>query len=209
MNWLKKNWLSLLLTLILIIPIIFMIFHIRISINSNGILSFHTIHNGYGNGGKNLLTHVSGEFAIRLFVFCLTITPISIIFGLKKVIKYKKLFGIYTFIYSLMHFFFFITSRGFSSLSQNIGFIIGTTSFVILLFLCITSNKWSIKFLGKKWKILQKFAYLSGCLCVTHLVFLGNEIWIVYGIILIAGYIIRIPKIKEKFVNLHRFKTVW
>ena len=49
---------------------------------------------------------------------------------------------------------------------------VGFTAFLLLTPLAVTSNQWSIRRLGKKWKQLHKLVYLIVILAIVHFLWL-------------------------------------
>jgi sulfoxide reductase heme-binding subunit YedZ len=140
--------------------------------------------------------HSTGEWAIRWLVVSLTITPLMILFGFKRLRRYRKLFGLYAFGYSVLHFLFFIADKNLWQVFDEYNYIIGLISFLILALLAATSNNWSIRELRGTWKSLHKWAYAAGVLAVVHLIFLEKDSWIVYAVVLGIGFLIRLYSVR-------------
>lgn len=141
--------------------------------------------------------HLTGEWAIRWLTASLTITPLMILFGLRKVRRYRKVFGIYAFVYSLFHLLFFIADRNLIAIFEEFNFILGFVSFIIMIPLALTSNKWSLRKLKKAWTSLHKWAYAAGILAVVHVAFLERGSWAPYAVIILIGLLLRLPLIKN------------
>ena len=57
-----------------------------------------------------------------------------------------------------------------------------------------------MKFLRKGWKKLHRFVYLAGLLAILHMVLLEHGDWAPYAILLMIGFVVRLPIIK-KYMN--------
>ncbi len=156
---------------------------------------------GRQHSALSMPIHTTGEWSIRLLTACLTITPLCILFGWRKPIRYRKMLGLYAFGYAALHTLFYIADKNFLSIFDEFNFIIGLIAAVVMLALAVTSNKWSMRKLKRNWKKLQRYAYAAGVLTVLHVLLLGKG-WMVYGIIMAVGFIVRIPAVKCFFVKL-------
>ncbi len=125
------------------------------------------------------LTFRTGRYALTLLILSLAITPLNSLFGWRKLIPLRRLFGLYAFFYAALHFLIFVgLDYGFDwELLQDAIFekryaLVGFSAFLILLALTLTSNKSAMKRLGKRWKKLHRLAYLAGGLVIVHFVWL-------------------------------------
>lgn len=152
-----------------------------------------------------LVIHSTGEWAIWWLTACLTITPLITLFGW-KIQRYRKLFGLYAFLYAAMHLIFFLADKGILPLFGEFNFILGLIALLIMLPLAATSNQWSMKFMGRSWKQMQKMVYIASICAVLHVVILGKD-WELYAVLIGLGYILRVPAIKSYFVRLRAPKA--
>ena len=210
MEWMKKNWLWLIIVILFALPIINIITSLTIDLSGQGPLFGYHISGriramleqlGRSMSPWGLPLHNTGEWAIRCLIITLTCTPLCILFRSPKIARYKKVFGIYTFIYSLLHLVFFLADYSFLLIFEELNFILALVATVIIVPLGITSNKLSMRILKKKWKGIQRFAYIAGIAAVLHLALLGKDSWILYSVILTIGFIIRVPSVKKYFTG--------
>ena len=120
-------------------------------------------------------TQRTGRYALILLILSLACTPLNTIFGFRKAIKVRRALGLYAFMYAVLHFAIFAAiDYGFDwqllkiELLERRYIYIGATVFTILFALAVTSFKWWMKKLGKKWMYLHKLVYLAGTLVVLH-----------------------------------------
>jgi len=145
----------------------------------------------------HMLYHITGEFSIRWMTAVLTCTPFFIVFGVYNLFV-RQAMGIATAVWSFLHFIFFIIAEGFLETFTQVNYVLGFVATLILIPLFLTSNRKSMKRLKYSWKKLQSFVYLAIILSLLHVVIL-EKTWLIYGIIVGIGFIIRIPFIKSKF----------
>lgn len=117
-----------------------------------------------GNPVK-IFEHLLGEWALRLLILTLAISPLKDLFGINWV-RYRRALGLLAFYYVAMHFLAYmvldkrlalyvivedITKRWFIT--------IGMAALVLLIPLALTSNGWSIRKLGPSWFKLHRLIY--------------------------------------------------
>jgi sulfoxide reductase heme-binding subunit YedZ len=226
MNWLKRNWLWLIINIIAILPLlgVFSLFNVefnekvipnitieqpsfpeRETDSSVGEIAANEGAEPEERSSLSFPIHSTGEWAIRWLIFSLTCTPLYILLGWRKVLTVKKALGLYAFAYGVLHLLFFAADRGWLAVFDEFNFILGLISLLIMVLLALTSNQWSMNFMGKNWKLLHRAAYAAGLLAVLHVVFLGEGSWLPYAILLIGGFMLRIPYIRQGVTNFRRY----
>jgi len=204
MNFIKKNYGWILVTILGIFPLFILLRMVNIDF-SNG-LSVSLIE-GAGSEGKTtleMLYHISGEFAIRWMTAVLSCTPFFILFGVTNLFV-RQAMGIATAVWSFLHFIIFIAAEGFLETFTQVNYIAGFLAILILIPLFFTSNRKSMKSLKKQWKKLQSFAYAAIFLSLLHVAIL-DKAWLFYAVIVGIGFIIRIPVVKNKLINFRKTK---
>ncbi|MFC2068940.1 sulfite oxidase heme-binding subunit YedZ [Chloroflexota bacterium] len=160
----------------------------------------------------------TGSSAINLLILSLACTPINIITGFKPVLFLRRLFGLYAFFYTLLHFINFIgIDYGFNltlireDLFEKRYIIVGFASFMLLLPLAITSIKDTRQRLHKNWHRLHWLVYPAATLAVVHYIWQTKadiNLPLIYGVILVLLVAIRLPivrnLIKQHFKWLNR-----
>ncbi len=121
------------------------------------------------------ITQRTGRYAIWLLVASLACTPLNTIFGLRQALTARRALGLYAFMFAAMH---FLTFSGLDyqfnlallkgAIFEKRFVIMGSSAFLILLPLAITSTRGWQKRLGKTWKRLHQLVYLAGILVVIH-----------------------------------------
>lgn len=112
----------------------------------------------------------SGKWAIRFLLACLTMTPLNTYFGWNSAIKLRKSAGLWAFGFASLHVILYICEAklGWLTSSMPVYLALGLTGMVVLTALAVTSNRWSMRQLGKNWKRLHRLVYVAGIAVVTH-----------------------------------------
>ena len=122
------------------------------------------------------LTHSTGTWTLVILLASLSITPLRKIKALNWIIKFRKLLGLYAFLYVCLHFTIYIVLDHFfdwARIGQDIAkrpyVTVGFAAFVMLVPLALTSNKFSIrKLTGKRWQQLHWLVYPAAICGVVH-----------------------------------------
>ncbi len=136
---------------------------------------------GLGPDPVKPLEHEYGEIALQLLIIGLCITPLRQYFGL-NLIKFRRTFGVLAFTYVTLHLLVWAVldvqsiNRVVEDIIKRPYITIGMAGFLLLLPLALTSNNWSVRRLGPKWRQLHKLTYVAVILGGVH------YIWLVKGI---------------------------
>lgn len=118
----------------------------------------------------------SGFAALTLLLCSLTCSPLKRIFGWNWPLQNRKMLGLFSFFYALLHFLTYVAidqTFDWASILEDITkrpFIaVGFTAFVLLIPLALTSTKRSVRALGfAQWQLLHRLVYCIGILGVIH-----------------------------------------
>ena len=132
------------------------------------------------------LVSISGFIA--LIAYILTIVPknATTVFPstkklkfIKLLFKYRKHTGLSAFFFSSIHGAITISHLKIDLLSLNTYsyYYSGTIAFIIFTLLAITSNKFSIKKLNKKWKLLHSLTYVAMIMLLIHVWSMMKNNW--------------------------------
>jgi methionine sulfoxide reductase heme-binding subunit len=159
MDWLRANWLRAVLNWAAMIVVAVIFF--RGNTDWNAKSTFDPMLE-------------SGKWAIRFLLFCLAMTPLNSYFGWRSAIKLRKPAGLWAFAFATLHLALLYIADGPSRLLSLLQFPLqpfiaaGLIGLIILVALAATSNRWSMKGLGKNWKRLHRLVYVAGVLVVFH-----------------------------------------
>ena len=127
------------------------------------------------------LTHASGEWALRLLLLCLAMTPLRRAIGSAKPIQFRRLLGLWAFFYASVHLSIYVFldlgiywQELFSDIVKRPFITVGFLAWLLLLPLAITSTKGWIRRLGKKWIVLHRAAYIAATLATLHFYWLAK-----------------------------------
>jgi len=119
--------------------------------------------------------HYTGDWAIRFILLCLAISPLRQIMKWPKIIKYRRMIGLYGFFYVVLHLLNFVVLDYYfdwgtilKEIIKRPAITLGMIAVLLLVPLAITSTKGWIRRLGKNWGKLHKMIYVIGILAVIH-----------------------------------------
>ena len=116
----------------------------------------------------------SGLWAIRFLVLTLALTPAQRMFNYSRLALVRRMAGIGTFVYALLHFALFIVNAKFdigfvaAEIALRIYLTIGFAALVGLSLLAATSTDAAIAALGQRWKQLHRIVYAIAILGTLH-----------------------------------------
>jgi sulfoxide reductase heme-binding subunit YedZ len=121
------------------------------------------------------ITDQTGTWTITFLTIALSITPLRRITGANELVKIRRMFGLFAFFYATLHlstWIVFVNYFDIPSMIVDIGkrpFItVGMATFVILFLLALTSNRFAMRKLGRRWQKLHRLVYVAGILAVVH-----------------------------------------
>jgi methionine sulfoxide reductase heme-binding subunit len=142
----------------------------------------------------------TGRWALKFLLISLAVTPVRRLTGWNVVIQYRRMLGLFAFFYATLHFTsYWAFDLGFAwrAIARDIlkrPFItMGFTAFLLLVPLALTSTKWSIRRLGKKWTLLHRLVYISAICAVIHFawkvkVFTGDPVLYALMLTILLGF---------------------
>ncbi len=125
------------------------------------------------------LEHTYGERALQLVVLGLAITPLRRYAGL-NLIGFRRAIGVTTFFLVLAHVTVWAVldvqslARVWADIVKRPYITVGMAALALLIPLAITSNNWSVRRLGPKWRKLHKLTYPMALLAAVHYVWLAK-----------------------------------
>ena len=162
---------------------------------------------GLGANPVETITHQTGDWALRCLLLTLALTPARIWLGWGWTIRLRRMSGLFTYFYAACHFLiWFLADHALSLASmwedvlERPYISMGFSAFLLLTPLAITSNQWSIRRLGKRWKRLHQAVYLIVILAVVHYLWLVKADYLeplIYGLIAVLLLFARaLPKMR-------------
>ncbi|MGP0174345.1 protein-methionine-sulfoxide reductase heme-binding subunit MsrQ [Pseudomonas sp. NCHU5208] len=165
--------------------------------------------------GKTLVDNL-GLGALILLLITLAMTPLQQLTRWSGWIAVRRQLGLWCFTYVALHlsgYLLFIAGLRLDSVLRDLTerpyIIVGALAFIGLLVLAVTSNRFSIRKLGRKWKALHRLVYVILLLALLHMLWvvradLGE--WLVYALLGGALLLMRLPVVAS---GMQRLGSAW
>ena len=116
-----------------------------------------------------------GNWSLRFILITLAVTPLRRLTGWNWLVRFRRMFGLFTFFYALMHFLtWLILDQGIllsaivEDLAKRPFITIGFVALLLLTALAATSTNGIRRRMGRRWQTLHNAAYIVGILGVWH-----------------------------------------
>lgn len=133
---------------------------------------------GLGVDPVREIEHRTGKLGLQFLIASLAVTPMRRFLGL-NLMRYRRALGLTAFWFVLVHFLAWISidmqflwGQMLRDIAKRPYITVGMASLVMLLALAATSNSWSIRRLGPRWRQLHRLAYPAAVLAGLHFVWL-------------------------------------
>ncbi|MHC8341007.1 protein-methionine-sulfoxide reductase heme-binding subunit MsrQ [Pseudomonas sp. HLT2-19-2] len=161
--------------------------------------------------GKVLVDRL-GLGTLVLLLITLSITPLQKLTGWAGWIAVRRQLGLWCFAYVVLHlsgYTAFILGFDWSQLGVELRkrpyIIVGTLGFLCLLALAVTSNRYSQRRLGSRWKKLHRLSYVVLGLGLLHMLWIVRadlKEWVVYASIGALLLVLRLPPVTRRIPRL-------
>ena len=139
-------------------------------------LVWRATHDGLGANPVETLTHATGDWTFNFLLLTLAITPLRAITGQHWLIRLRRMLGLFTFFYGLLH---FLTFAGFDhafdpgaimhDVAKRPFVAAGFVAFVLMIPLAATSFNAAVRWLGgRRWQELHRSVYAIGIIACVH-----------------------------------------
>lgn len=125
------------------------------------------------------LTHATGDWALRLLLLGLALTPLRRLLGQPWPLRFRRLVGLYAFFYACLHLAIYLVldlggfwAQVFDDIAKRPFITVGFTAWLLLLPLALTSTRGWMRRLGRRWGQLHRAVYVAGALAVLHFLWL-------------------------------------
>jgi sulfoxide reductase heme-binding subunit YedZ len=136
-------------------------------------------HSGLGANPIEFITHSTGDWTLIFLLVTLAVTPLRRVTRQYWLISYRRMLGLYAFFYGCLHLTTYVWLDKFFDVHQMLVDIAkrkfitaGMTAFALMIPLALTSTKWAIRKLGKRWQALHRLIYFSAAAGVIHYIWL-------------------------------------
>ena len=165
--------------------------------------------------GKVLVDNL-GLGALILLLITLAMTPLQQLTRWSGWIAVRRQLGLWCFAYVTLHlsgYMLFIAGLRLDlvlrDLSERPYIIVGALAFIGLLALAVTSNRFSVRRLGRKWKALHRLVYVILLLALLHMLWVVRAdlgVWLAYALIGGALLLMRVSAVAS---GLQRAGVLW
>ncbi len=142
-------------------------------------LVWRGFHAGLGANPIEAITHSTGNWTLIFLLVTLSITPLRKLTRQYWLISWRRMLGLYAFFYGTLHLMtyvwldkFFDVQEMLKDIAKRKFITAGMTAFVLMIPLALTSTKWAIRKLGKRWQMLHRLIYFSAAAGVIHYIWL-------------------------------------
>jgi len=140
------------------------------------VVVYATLANTLGPDPAETIMHVTGEWAARMLLLTLLISPLRQWTGWAVLLKYRRMLGLYTFFYAVIHlvtFGHFYLGWSAELLLEELGerpyITVGFAALILMLPLGLTSTRSMQRRLGKQWQRLHRLVYGAAALVCVHM----------------------------------------
>ena len=172
------------------------------------LLFWGAINDSLGTNPVEVMTHETGEWALRFILITLCITPLRKLTKQSWLIKLRRMLGLFTFFYAFLHFVTYIWLDQYFDWMEILidipkrPFItVGFAAFVLLIPLALTSTNKMMRRLKKNWQRLHQLIYIIAMLGVLHFLWVVKADTfepLVYAIILLGLFLFRAVEERRK-----------
>ncbi len=175
-------------------------------------LAFQYQPNGLGFNPQEASNRFTGDWAMRILLISLAVTPFSKVIRSSKPILFRRMIGLFAFFYVCLHItsyvwldMLFAWAELWADLLKRLYITVGMGAFLLLLSLAVTSTNGMVKRMGaRNWQRLHKTVYGAGVLVIIHFVMMRKGFQIeplVYGGILALLLAMRLKPIASLFAK--------
>lgn len=170
-------------------------------------LVWDTLHGQLGTDPVAQLEHRSGDWALRILLATLAVTPLRLLTRWHWLTRYRRMLGLFAFFYASIHLTIYLAvdlggfwSQIFAEIARKPYITVGFAAWLLMIPLALTSTKGMMRRLGRNWLRLHRLVYVIGVCGVLHFMWLvksGNTIAVreplVYLAILTVLLALRVP----------------
>jgi len=158
------------------------------------------------------VTRTLGDWALRLLLASLAMTPLRLLFGLSWPLTLRRLLGLFAFAYVVLHFAVWIVLDHFfdwrtmgDDIVKRPWITVGVAALLLLCPLAVTSTTGMIKRMGGvAWRRLHRLAYVAAVLGALHYIWLAKKVLLapkVYAAVLVLLLAIRAVDAARRYLR--------
>ncbi|UTW55794.1 sulfite oxidase heme-binding subunit YedZ [Kordiimonas sp. SCSIO 12610] len=140
--------------------------------------AYQGLESGLGWNPVEAFHQITGDWAIRILLLSLAISPLSKVMKSPKPILFRRMIGLFAFFYVCLHLLGYVwLDKAFvwpdiwQDILKRKYITVGAVALILLVPLAVTSTQGWIKRLGaRNWQKLHKSVYVIGILAVAHFI---------------------------------------
>lgn len=154
------------------------------------------------------LTHATGDWALRLLLLTLAMTPLRRLTGWAWPTAYRRMLGLHAFAYASVHFAVYLVldlggywAQIFDDITKRPFITLGFLAWLCLLPLAATSTRAAMRRLGHRWGVLHRLVYAVAILAVSHFIWLVKSDLrepLIYAGVLAGLLLTRAPRLLQR-----------
>ena len=171
-----------------------------------GAIAAAAARGGLGSNPVEALLHHFGEWALRLLLVTLAVTPLRRLTGWNQAMRLRRMLGLFAFFYAALHLAVYVVldrslliEEVLDDLVRRPYVMAGFAAFVLLVPLAATSTNGMVRRLGgRRWRRLHRIVYVAAAGGVVHfwwLVKADVREPLVYGALLALLLVLRLPPV--------------
>ena len=144
-----------------------------------GALAAGALRGELGANPVETVTHVTGEWTLRLLLATLAVTPLRRILGRPGLAPYRRTLGLLAFTYACLHLATYVAldlTFDLGAVAEDVAkrpyITVGFTAFCLLVPLAATSTRAMVRRLGRRWVTLHRLVYVAATLGIVHFLWL-------------------------------------
>jgi sulfoxide reductase heme-binding subunit YedZ len=142
-------------------------------------LAWDTLRDTLGTDPVAQLEHRSGDWALRLLLATLAMTPLRRLTGFAGFVRYRRMLGLFAFFYACLHLTISLVidlggfwSQLLTEIAKRPYMTVGFSAWLLLVPLAITSTRGMMRRLGGRWQKLHRLVYVAAMLACLHFLWL-------------------------------------
>ena len=158
--------------------------------------------------------HRTGWWTLTILLATLSVTPLRRLTGWNRLIRYRRLLGLFAFAYATAHFLgYVVLDQWFAwpfiveDIRERPFILVGFTAWLLLIPLAATSTAGWIRRLGGRWRRLHRLVYLVAALGSLHFywrVKADTREPLVFVAVLVVLLLFRLPAIAERLASARK-----
>jgi sulfoxide reductase heme-binding subunit YedZ len=189
------------------------------SLSPAAFLIWGLFNNGLGANPVEMITHTTGDWSLRFLLMSLSITPLRKILEQPRLIRFRRMLGLFSFFYVVLHFLtwawldkLFDPVEMWKDVQKRPFMTAGTVGFLCLLPLALTSTAgWIRRLGGKRWQALHRLSYAAAAAGILHYYWLvKSDVRLpvmyacIFAILMLARLWLRKPSTRLAAAGVHQ-----